>query len=55
LLEYEVAFGVRGVLLVDVPRRAVRRVEFPLAQGVETRRERRGAGAKAATAVRWRA
>ena len=32
LLEYEVAFGARGVLLVDVPRKAVRRVEFPLAR-----------------------
>ena len=32
LLEYEVAFGARGVLLVDVPRKAVHRVEFPLAR-----------------------
>lgn len=62
LLEYEVAFGARGVLLVDVPRKAVRRVEFPLARGVEARPERRGDGsgakaapAAAATAARWRA
>jgi hypothetical protein len=62
LLEYEVAFGARGVLLVDVPRKAVRRVEFPLARGVEALPERRGDGsgakaapAAAATAARWRA
>lgn len=30
LLEYEVAFGVDGVLLVDVPGRRIRRVAFPL-------------------------
>jgi hypothetical protein len=31
LLEYEVAFEVEGVLLVDVPGRRIRRVAFPLA------------------------
>lgn len=30
LLEYEVAFGVDGVLLVDTPRRKIWRVAFPL-------------------------
>lgn len=30
LLEYEVVFGASGILLVDVPRKKVVRVEFPL-------------------------
>lgn len=30
LLEYEVVFDVRGVLMVDVPRKRVLRVEFPI-------------------------
>jgi len=55
LLEYEVAFGARGVLLVDVPRKAVRRVEFPLARGIEARSERRGAGSGASSAQPQRA
>lgn len=60
LLEYEVAFGARGVLLVDVPRKAVRRVEFPSARGVALRPERRGgdegaAAARSGTAARCRA
>jgi len=33
LLEYQVAYGVDGVLLVDAEAGAVRRVDFPLASG----------------------
>lgn len=32
LLEYEVVFDAHGVLLVDVPRKKIRRVEFDLAR-----------------------
>ncbi len=44
LLEYEIAFGVDGVLLVDVERHVVHAVTFPTLDASRTRPRRHAAG-----------